>query len=65
MTELNQLEPRVRQLANSSRVKLTTNLYEIRLDRLNLTLYKYNFVVREIPLQILSKQFDKVSSKKL
>jgi len=52
-------------LTNSNRIKLTTNLYEIRLDRLNLTLYKYHFVVREIPLEILKKQINKVNRKKL
>jgi hypothetical protein len=45
MQDLNSLPSRNNSSSALRTVKIATNLYEVRLDKLDITLYKYDFVV--------------------
>lgn len=45
MQDLNSLPSRNSNSSGLKKVKIATNLYEVRLDKLDITLYKYDFVV--------------------
>ena len=48
MSELNQLPNRnFESFQKAKKIKLTTNLYEIRLDKLKATFFRYDFVTQE------------------
>lgn len=48
MSELNQLPNRnIESFQRAKKIKLTTNLYEIRLDKLKATFFRYDFVRQE------------------